>query len=246
MNNISFDDAPFSIRDDLVAAQQTAWQRIAAPGDWLDGARRVAVAREARNAWSCDLCARRKDALSPYAVAGAHDAVTGLGEVEIEMVHRIATDPGRLSRSWVDDSLAGGLRAEEYIEILSVICMVAMVDGFHRAIGRPAPPLPDPLPGETAGYRAPGARAHDTWLPYVQPGDEVAGDGPLYDSAREPPVVKALSLVPSAKRGYWDLADAHYLPAAEVFNLDTDLRAISRMQMEVLAARVSSVHQCTY
>jgi hypothetical protein len=246
MNATNADDAPYAIRDDLAAAQQTAWRRIAAPGDWLDGARRVDIAREVRRAWSCDLCARRKQALSPFAVEGAHDAATALDAVEIDAVHRIATDPGRLSRAWLDDCLAGGLRAEEYIEMVSVVCMVMMVDAFRRAIGQPELALPDAVAGAPTGYRAPGAKLHDSWLPLVRPGDQTPADGALYSSDQEPPVVTALSLVPSAKRAYWDLADAHYLPNTEVYNLETDIRAISRMQMEVLAARVSSVHQCAY
>ena len=246
MNAISYDNAPYAVRVDLIAAQQAAWQKIAAPGDWLNGAQRVDVVREVRQAWSCDLCARRKDALSPFAVEGDHDSVSNLSDTQIDVIHRIAMDPGRLSKAWIDDSLSNGLSAEEYIEIVSIICIVMMIDAFARAIGQPEPDLPEPLAGKISRYRAPGAKLHDTWLPYVEIGDATPEDGALYSIDREPPVVKALSLVPDAKRAYWELADAHYLPNTEVFNLETDFRAISRMQMEVLAARVSSVHQCVY
>lgn len=246
MSEINYDATTYKVRDDLIAAQQTAWQGIAAPGDWLDGAHRVDVACEVRQAWKCDLCNQRKDALSPFAIEGSHDSATKLSETEIDVIHRIATDPGRLSQAWVEECLAGDLSAEEYIEIVSIVCMVTMVDAFGRAIGQAELPLPPPQTGDCSRYRAPGAKSHATWLPYVEIDDVTPEDGHLYDSEREPPVVKALSMVPDAKRGYWDLADAHYLPASEVFNLNTDIRAINRMQMEVMAARVSSVHQCTY
>ncbi len=246
MNEINYEKLPYAVRDDLVAAQNAAWGKIAAPGDWLDGQRRVNVAREVRQAFSCSLCAERKEALSPYAVDGTHDSATDLSSAEIDMIHRLATDPGRTSRKWVDDILAGGLSQEEYIEIVSIVCIVMVTDSFTRAVGAPDNPLPEPLTGGTAGYRSLAAQMHGTWLPYVEMADVAPEDGHLYDNPQEPPVVKALSLVPDAKRAFWNLADANYLPATEVFNLETDLRAINRMQMEVLAARVSSVHQCTY
>src|SRR5215831_14051277 len=54
-----------TIRDDLSAAHARAWARIARPGTWWDGAARVAIAAETRQAPRCALCRRRKEALSP-------------------------------------------------------------------------------------------------------------------------------------------------------------------------------------
>jgi hypothetical protein len=53
------------VRSDLVEAHERGWAVIAAPGTWLTGARRVAVAAEIRRARDCALCARIKAALSP-------------------------------------------------------------------------------------------------------------------------------------------------------------------------------------
>jgi hypothetical protein len=55
-----------------------------------------------------------------------------------------------------------------------------------------------------------------------------------------------LSLVPQSLRDYWALATAHYLPGAFVYQFDKSIRAITRPQMELLAARVSALHQCAY
>ncbi len=246
MNTINYDNIDYAVREDLVAAQNEAWNRIAAPGDWLDGSRRVAVAEEVRQALSCSLCVKCKDALSPYAVDGEHDSVTDLSAAEIDLIHRLSTDPGRTSKQWVGDMLTGSMSEEEYIEIVSIVCIVTVPDAFTRAVGAPEHTLPEPQLGKTAGYRSAAAKMYATWLPYVEVDDVGPEDGHLYDNPQEPPVVKALSLVPDAKRAFWDLADANYLPATAVFDLDTELRAISRMQMELLAARVASVHQCTY
>jgi hypothetical protein len=246
MNAITYDAGAYAVRDDLVAAQRLAWQRLAAPGDWLDGARRIAVADEVRRASSCDLCRRRKDALSPYSVDGDHDGAGMLGGVETEIVHRLVTDSGRLSRDWLSRCLDAGPSEEEYIEIVSVVCVVMVVDTFARGLGLTPFPLPEPEDGAPSGYRAPGARMHDAWISNVEPGDVVASDGALYDGPVAPPVVTALSLVPDAQRVYWDLAQTHYVPNTEIMNFAASPRAIDRPQIELIAARVSALHQCVY
>ncbi len=246
MHAVNYDASPYAVREDLVAAQQLAWKRLSEPGAWLDGPRRIAVAEEVRHTPSCGLCLRRKEALSPFAIDGQHDGLGTLGEVEVDVVHRIVTDPGRLSKDWLVRCLEAGLSEEEYIEIVGVICMVMIVDTFTRALGLPPFPLPDPQAGEPSRYRAPGARKHDAWISHLEPQDAVPEDGKLYDGPTAAPVVTALSLVPDAKRAYWELADFHYLPNSEIFNFETEIRAIDRMQIEVIAARVSALHQCVY
>ena len=244
MSQISY-DGPYSVREPLVAAQRLAWRRIAAAGAWLDGERRVAVAAEVRAAPDCALCRERKRALSPFAVAGEHAATERLSAAEVELVHRLTADSGRLNRRWAEGILASGVSEEVYVEIVSVVCMVMVVDTFRRALGLPQFDLPAPVAGAPSGYRAPGAKRHDAWISLVQPEDAVESDGALYGAAASP-VVKALSLVPDAKRAYWDLAEEHYLPGSEMTDFATRVRAIDRMQMELVAGRVSALHQCVY
>ena len=49
MSGIGY-EGPYRVRSTLVEAHRLAWRRIAEPGAWLDGARRVAVAAEVRAA----------------------------------------------------------------------------------------------------------------------------------------------------------------------------------------------------
>ncbi len=246
MTEVDYESSPYPVREDLIEAQRTAWRRLAEPGAFLDGARRIAVAREARNAPSCGLCRRRKDALSPFAVDGEHDHTGALGPSEVDVVHRIVTDPGRLSRDWLDGMLESGPGDAEYIEIVSVIAITMVIDTFRRALGLPPFDLPSPIAGAPSGYSAPGAKDRDGWLRLVVPEDVVPSDGTLYDGPLTSPVVRALSLVPEAKRAYWEMAECHYLPSDQMGNFATEIRAIDRMQMELVAARVSSIHQCVY
>ena len=245
---IKYDSVPYLVREDLVTAQITAWKKLSEPGAWLDARKRLDVARETRKAWDCALCANRKVAFSPYTIVGDHENVTDMSPAEIEIIHRIATDSGRLSEKWLKGELeAGKISEEAYIEIVGIICKIIMIDRFAEALGVTEFSLPAPLPGKPSGYRAPGAKMHDAWISLVKPNDAVPEDGDIYVSeASAAGVVKALSLVPDAWREYWALGDAHYIHHEDVFNFDLDLRAITRAQIEVVAARVSAIHQCVY
>jgi len=233
------------MRSDLAEAQEQAWAAIAAPGTWLSGRRRVAVAREIRSARGCAQCARLKAALSPN-IQGEHGTPGELGPAEVELIHRVVSDPGRLTEAWSQSVLARGLTEGEYIEIVGIIAMVMMVDTFDRALGLPERTLPAPQSGEPTRYRPPGAKKQAAWLPLVEPEDAVPADGPLYPHPRVGYIYRALSLVPQAVRDYWALAFQHYLPSDMVYRFDRSIRAITRPQTEVLAARVSALHQCAY
>jgi hypothetical protein len=228
-----------AVREDLTQAHERAWAAIAAPGTWLTGARRVAVAAEIRRARDCVLCGRIKEALSPNA-AGAHDTA------EIELIHRVVNDPGRLSESWSQSVLGRGLAEGEYIEIVGVIAMVMMMDTFTRGLGLPERALPAPLAGEPTRYCPPGAKKQAAWLPLVEPPDAVEADGPMYPSPKAGYIYRGLSLVPQSLRDYWALANCHYMPSQYIYQFDKSIRAITRPQMEIMAARVSALHQCAY
>jgi hypothetical protein len=233
------------LRTELLRSHENAWAAIAAPGTWLSGARRVAVAAEVRHARTCAQCERIRTALSPD-ITGAHDTHGALGAAEVELIHRVVSDPGRLTEAWSQSVLARGLAEGEYVEIVGLVAMVMMIDTFHRALGLPERALPAPRPGEPTRYRPPGARKQAAWLPLVEPDDAVPEDGPLYPHPKVGYIYRALSQVPQAVRDYWALAYEHYLPSEMVYRFDRSIRAITRPQTEVLAARVSALHQCAY
>ena len=99
----------------------------------------MAIAAETRAAERCGLCARRREALSPRAIAGGHDHLGALAAPAVEAVHAIRSDPGRLTRDWYEAVLAQGLSVERYVELAGVVVTVVLLDSFHLALGRPAP-----------------------------------------------------------------------------------------------------------
>jgi alkylhydroperoxidase family enzyme len=218
------------MRTDLVEAHDRAWAAIAGPGTWLSGERRVAVAAEVRKARDGASC----------------DALGKLSEAEVELIHRVVGDPGRLSETWVQSVLARGLSEGEYVEIVGIIAMVMMMDAFAQGMGLAERALPAPMRGEPTRYRPAGAKKKAAWLPLVEPEDATEADGPMYPSPKAGYIYRALSLVPQSLRDYWALANCHYIPGPYVYQFDKSIRAITRPQTEIMAARVSAMHQCVY
>ena len=225
-------------------AHLRAWQRLAGPGTWWSGPERVAIAAEVRAARDCPLCRERKAALSPYAVAGEHGGAALLPAAAVEAAHRIATDPGRLTRAWYEKTLAAGLSDGRYVELLGVVVTLVNLDALHRALGVPVEPLPEPRAGAPSQERPP-AEASAAWVPWL-PLDTDAGRALFGGRSRMPNVARALSLVPDAVRQLKELSEAHYLPIDEVIDPRARLPALTRPQMELVAGRVSALNECFY
>ncbi len=239
--------APIAIREDLAAAHARAWERIARPGTWWDGAARVAIAAEARHAPACALCRRRKEALSPAAITGAHDSQGALPESVVEVVHRVRTDPGRLSERWFRSALSGGLTEEQYVEIVSLVVHVVAIDTMGHGLGLDPLPLPQPEPGMPSRYRPGGAKPGGAWVAWLEPADLGAAEADLYPEGRPAAnIMKAMSLVPNEVRSFFDLVSHQYLPPSAMRDFAREYRAISHAQIELLAARVSALNRCLY
>ncbi len=251
---ITYLDAPVSVRADIGQAHIVAWDRISRAGAWLDGATRVAIAEETRHAPQCSLCKRRKEALSPYSIAGHHDRLGTLPERVVEQIHRIVTDAGRLTRNWFDGIIASGTPDTEYVEIVGVVATVVTIDTFCRAIGVPPHPLPRPVPGEPHRRRPRTAHQRgEAWLPMIHPKD-LEGD---LDTEEERVLAKywggvlanirrALSLVPEEAYAWFQLVETQYLPGKWMRDFENEYRAITHAQIELIAGRVSVLNQCFY
>jgi hypothetical protein len=243
---ISYPQSDLTVRGDLIDAQTRFWVHLAAPGTWLTGQERVAIATEVRNVRNCDFCKVQKEALSPNSVKGTHQSATDLSTVMVEVIHRIVTDPGRLTEAWVRGAVDNGISDGAYVETAGLVSAVLIMDTFAAAIGHHEVPLPEPASGEPSQYTPSGTKRAAAWVPIVEPEDLSDADAEIYRGTTAAYIHRALSSVPDTKRGYWDLAVANYLPGEHMPRFDTDLRAISRNQIELIAARTSALHQCAY
>jgi len=240
--------AALPIRSDLPAAYQSIWQQLARPGNWFDATDRLAIASEVRVARRCALCAQLKTSLSPVALESTHDCESNLPDAVVDAVHRITTDAGRLSQSWLQDFYAAGYSDGHYIELLGIVVALISIDTFQMAMGFSIEPLPEPQSGLPSKYRPPGAADSGAWVATVAPADLSEAEADIYGGMPQTGnVASAMSLVPDSVRMLVTLSKAQYLPMHLVPDPHSNGgRALSRSQMELLAGRVSSLNQCFY
>ena len=233
------------VRQDLTDAHLEVWESLAEPGTWLTGAQHVAIMSETRMALNCQYCRDRKDVISPYALQGQHVTATDLDPDWIDAIHRIVTDPARLSEKLFRDLAARGVTDAEYVEMLGVALFTLAIDTFHHALGMPLLPLPSPQEGQLSRQRPQHLEDIGAWVPVLSTKSPVAKS--LYAGAlRVSNVARAFSLVPAITKLQIRLIEAQYVPIAQIIAPAESPRVISRTQIELIASRVSTINECFY
>lgn len=249
MNVIDYSGASYPVRANFAETHNRFWARLASPGAWLSGVQKVAIAKEIRQSQDCSLCKERKKALSPYQVVGSHETASSeLNDTMIEIVHRIVTDSARLTKNWFDDIMAQGIKPEQYVEILGTIVHTFAVDEFCRGLGMPLNDLPEPKTGEPTAYR-PDNSSYDAgaWVPMLPNFIEEGPEADIWNGFGAN-VIRALSLVPDEVRSLVDLFNSHYITNDSIVGDWTICPhgGLTRIEMEVVATRVSSHNDCFY
>ncbi len=134
-----------AVDPDVAAAHDREWGRLAAPGTWLSGAERVAVA----------------------AVARGGDTGPVISEAIASAARRIHDEPATITAAWIDGLEVDGLSRLAYVEVLGVVARLRALDTFGFGLGRPPRPLPAPIDGEPARRTVDGARFDGGWVPTV-------------------------------------------------------------------------------
>lgn len=228
------------------AGVDMAWASLGAPGTWFSGAEKVALAAETRAARGCALCAERLAALSPHEVERGHAASSGLSAAAMDAVHRISTDPGRLSQRWYRDALESGLTPEQVVEITGVVGVVTIADSLAVALGTPLRSLPEPQPGEPCRELASGTEIAGGWVPMVHPDRAEGPIKDMYAMVRGSAgfvfnVARALTAVPTALRAFFQAFMPNYNTHGEVPE-----GGLTRPQVELLASSTSALNDCFY
>jgi hypothetical protein len=247
MTDLSYHAAPVPIREDLEASHQRAWDRLAAPGTWLTGEHRIAIAAETRNAPGCSLCKKQKEALSPFAVDGTHESQGELPPEIIEIIHRIVADPGRLAEPWFLKVMESGVAETDYVETVAVIVTTIAIDTFNRAVGMKPPALPYPHPGEPSQTLPEGLTPDLAWVRTIDPDKSGPTEADYFaGGAGAAHIRRALTLVPAEARGFFDVLNAQYLSGPQMRDFSQEFRAITHAQIELVAGRISALNQCVY
>ena len=223
---------PSTVRPDLLAAQAEAWRHVTSPGASWTAAERAAIAQTAIAA--LDDVDPLPPWVSPTSAGRAAPAGDGLPEVVVDAVYRIARHASTLTDAWYREQLARGIDPIAYVEMVGVVVAVAAVDGFFRAAGLERPPLPSPSGGEPHGRHPQVEAATLNWVPVAAPADRTAA------------VVQGLSAAPDEWDNVCRLAAAQYIPVDEMGELGWSRGSLTRAEMELVAARLSTARECFF
>ena len=238
-------------------AHRAAWDYIGGAGNWWSGEQHLAIAQAVRDARNCLLCQDRKAALSPFSIDGVHagdafplpDAVAdAVVDAVADAVHRITTDPARLTRDWIESLLGDEFGYGHYVEMVGVIVSLISIDTLHHVLEMPLEPLPAATGNKPDHYWPEGAAIDVAWVPMIYPENLTAAENDIYFHApRMGHVIRAMSLVPEAVRQLNSLSAAHYLPTPEVGDMTScGELTLTRPQIELIAARTSILNDCFY
>ncbi|MEE2768491.1 MAG: hypothetical protein VX833_04690 [Actinomycetota bacterium] len=225
-----FDNSTFAypVPEPILTAFDDVWTGLGQPGDWWSGAERIAIAGVARRAESrshgeqiptlAELDSTPNPVISPLAT---------------EIAHRVTAEPGRITPEWGHEAVRL-LGPGRYAELVAVIVLLVPVDRMCTLLGRPLEELPTPEDGVPSERIPSGLGDGGAFVPWA------------VDGWVGPNVARALSYVPGDNRRRMELVSAMYADSDEFVSLMWDHRSLSRPQVELLAARTSSLNECFY
>lgn len=174
---------------------------------------------------------RRAIAMYARASRGLADRGAGLRPEVARAVERIAPCAWTCRASDVEAWVGSGDPVEAYVEVVSIVSVVCAIDSFTFGMGMPITPLPSGSPGPVTGSVVADAEFVDSWVPTVGPGS----------------ATMALSGLPDEMAINRHMQQEWYLSDDAIFDFDTEpARALSRQQIELLAARTSAINDCFY
>ena len=164
------------------------------------------------------------------------------------VVRSVAVAPKDLERAVFDAAVAEGLSEEAYVEAVGITTRTTNIDDFARGLGIASRELPPIDSGEPSRVRPAEAVGGEAWVPMVPDGAAGGAVGErLYGKDWAANILRALSLVPDEAVSIIDLEEVEYRSVKIIMDFSfTHDPAISRSQVELVAARISALNACFY
>ena len=220
------------VRQDLVRAHDQAIAALSKSGTWWTGAQRRELALTAQLAisesepvapWVGVSTVANKLPMSLTAPKIAHDAI-----------YRISRHAATLTREWYE-KVTAEINPLAFVELCGIACTIAPVMAFRRALSLPPLEIGSAESGQPSNQKPNDiVSAQLNWVPVVGPADKDAA------------VVQAFTAVPETNRMIWAMADAQYIPDKEMVDPNWTRGTLSRVQIELVATRVSQQRECFY
>jgi hypothetical protein len=220
------------VRQDLVRAHNQAIAALSKPGTWWTGAQRRELAITAQLAIS------ESEPVAPWVgvstVANKLPASLTAPKIAHDVMYRISRHAATLTREWYE-KVTAEINPLAFVELCGIACTIAPVMAFRRSLGLPALEVGLAESGQPSNKEPENiVAAQLNWVPVVGPADKDAA------------VVQAFTAVPETNRVIWAMADAQYIPDKEMIDPNWTRGTLSRVQMELIATRVSQQRECFY
>jgi hypothetical protein len=220
------------VRQDLVRAHNQAIAALSKPGTWWTGAQRRELAITAQLAIS------ESEPVAPWVgvstVANKLPASLTAPKIAHDVMYRISRHAATLTRDWYE-KVTAEINPLAFVELCGIACTIAPVMAFRRSLGLPAIEVGLAESGQPSNKEPENiVAAQLNWVPVVGPADKDAA------------VVQAFTAVPETNRVIWAMADAQYIPDKEMIDPNWTRGTLSRVQMELIATRVSQQRECFY
>ena len=220
------------VRQDLVRAHNQAIAALSKPGTWWTGAQRRELAITAQLAIS------ESEPVAPWVgvstVANKLPASLTAPKIAHDVIYRISRHAATLTRDWYE-KVTAEINPLAFVELCGIACTIAPVMAFRRSLGLPAIEVGLAESGQPSNKEPENiVAAQLNWVPVVGPADKDAA------------VVQAFTAVPETNRVIWAMADAQYIPDKEMVDPKWTRGTLSRVQMELIATRVSQQRECFY
>ena len=220
------------VRQDLVRAHNQAIAALSKPGTWWTGAQRRELAITAQLAIS------ESEPVAPWVgvstVANKLPASLTAPKIAHDVMYRISRHAATLTRDWYE-KVTAEINPLAFVELCGIACTIAPVMAFRRSLGLPALEVGPAESGQPSNKKPENiVAAQLNWVPVVGPADKDAA------------VVQAFTAVPETNRVIWAMADAQYIPDKEMVDPKWTRGTLSRVQMELIATRVSQQRECFY
>lgn len=220
--------------DELVSYSQ--------PGTWGSAAMRTAIAAEARKA---RVEAKVQESIGDEATAD----ICEVPAAARRLARDVALGGININREYCEQVQAEGVTEGAYVEIVGLVARLAHLDVFARGIGVASRPLAEPVDDTAPSYARPPEAKQEGFFTASIPSPPGGGDAgaALFGKTPTPNILRSLSLVPAEAARLINVLDQEYFSMDTIFDMTYSSHdALSRPQIELVAARVSALNQCFY
>jgi len=226
-----FNDETFdhSVPDDILDAFNACWERLAEPGEWWTGKERLSILEAVRKSRD------ENSANHGASLADLSDKPSPIiSPLTSEIVRTVTSNAHEIDGMWAKEAI-GRLGEGKYSELVSLVVNIIPIDIFCLLLGRPVVSLPVPKNGKPGESIPDGLSDGGAFVPW------------LTESWVGPNVARALSFVPKDNAIRMRLVESMYAGSDKFISMVwDDNEPLARSQVELVAARTSSINECFY